>query len=420
MNDGTFGVTGAVEPFDADLVERLETHSFDRVKSLQWRNRDLDFASLDRLRDSLREAPREGRLTRARSADDVTALESVSHDREVAAIADRAAAPSAGCGTSARSPTTARSRQQNHAELVATLYRFLMAPAERIPEDWFAKQVALRRPHRRRHRHACQPHRPHPHLDLRLQPGRLARRSARTGRSARARSRTACRTRCTSALTQRFVDRRTSALMRGLKEKDELDAEIAEDGAVHVEKPVRRPPARLPLSSPTRRPRASTARPRAMLPAHVLAKELDMRVRRVVCGQERCLQAQPQRPVLWREQEIARLEAGEDPAQADRSSFLPTSTSRGRRQGKGAGTRLDDLASRTDRRASQAAGRDRRRQDICRPGPRHRLPSEGELRRAAARGGRRRDPLARSAGAGAAAQVRRPLRRLQYLLSRSC
>ena len=37
-------------------------------------------------------------------------------------------------------------------------------------------------------------------------------------------------------LTQRFVDRRTSALMRGLKEKDELYAEIADDGAVHVEK----------------------------------------------------------------------------------------------------------------------------------------------------------------------------------------
>ena len=37
-------------------------------------------------------------------------------------------------------------------------------------------------------------------------------------------------------LTQRFVDRRTSALMKGLKEKDELYAEIADDGAVHVEK----------------------------------------------------------------------------------------------------------------------------------------------------------------------------------------
>jgi len=87
MNDGTFGVTGVVEPFSSDLIDRLETHTFEPVKSLQWRNRDLDFASLDRLRDSLREAPREGRLARARSADDMLALESVSHDREVTAFA---------------------------------------------------------------------------------------------------------------------------------------------------------------------------------------------------------------------------------------------------------------------------------------------------------------------------------------------
>src|SRR3989440_12361447 len=68
MNDGTFGVTGTVESLSADLIDRLETHTFDSVKSLQWRNRDLDFASLDRLRDSLREAPREGRLARPRTA----------------------------------------------------------------------------------------------------------------------------------------------------------------------------------------------------------------------------------------------------------------------------------------------------------------------------------------------------------------
>ena len=33
-------------------------------------------------------------------------------------------------------------------------------------------------------------------------------------------------------LTQRFVDRRTSALMKGMRDKDELHADIAEDGLV--------------------------------------------------------------------------------------------------------------------------------------------------------------------------------------------
>src|SRR5262245_2522760 len=87
MNDGTFGVTGGVQTFAADAIERLETHTFDSVKSLQWRNRDLDFGSLDRLRESLRQAPVEQRLSRARMADDTLALENISGDPEVAALA---------------------------------------------------------------------------------------------------------------------------------------------------------------------------------------------------------------------------------------------------------------------------------------------------------------------------------------------
>ena len=109
MNDGTFGVTGAVEAFSSDLIDRLETHTFEPVKSLQWRNRDLDFASLDRLRDSLREAPREGRLARAR----MRRRHAGARDRQPRPRGDGvrrlAAARSAACGTSARCPTTARS-----------------------------------------------------------------------------------------------------------------------------------------------------------------------------------------------------------------------------------------------------------------------------------------------------------------------
>src|SRR5262245_4483355 len=87
MNDGRFGVTGDVPPFEQDLIDRLETHTFDSVKTLQWRNRKLDCSSLEALRNSLREAPRETRLVRARTADDVMALETVSADPEICVLA---------------------------------------------------------------------------------------------------------------------------------------------------------------------------------------------------------------------------------------------------------------------------------------------------------------------------------------------
>jgi ATP-dependent RNA helicase SUPV3L1/SUV3 len=168
MNDGTFGVTADATPFDADLIERLETHTFDTVKVLQWRSRQLDFGSLDRLRESLRQAPREARLQRARMADDVLALETICGDHE---IAGRATTPVAveRLWAVCQVPDYRKISPQNHAELVATLYKFLMAPGGRIPEDWFAEQVALA------DRTDGQSPRPHSHVDVRFEPVRLAR-----------------------------------------------------------------------------------------------------------------------------------------------------------------------------------------------------------------------------------------------------
>src|ERR671912_686024 len=59
MRDGTFGTSGRCPPFDAETVQALENHVFDPVRILQWRNPDLDFSSLARLRDSLGVQPRE-------------------------------------------------------------------------------------------------------------------------------------------------------------------------------------------------------------------------------------------------------------------------------------------------------------------------------------------------------------------------
>ena len=87
LNDGTFGVTGGVPVLSAELIERLESHTFDSVKVLQWRNRDLDYASVSELQESLRAMPREQRLVRARTADDVEVLEIVSRDPDVMAKA---------------------------------------------------------------------------------------------------------------------------------------------------------------------------------------------------------------------------------------------------------------------------------------------------------------------------------------------
>lgn len=310
MNDGTFGVTGDVEPFDNDLVERIETHTFDTVKLLQWRNRSLDFASLDALRDSLRAFPREGRLARARMADDVIALETVSQDRELVDLV-RGPAATAILWDVCQVPDYRKISSQNHAELVATLYKFLMTGEERIPEDWFAKQVALA---------------DRTDGDIDTLANRIAHIRTWTFVSNRAHwlrdpEHWQDRTRAIEdslsdalheQLTQRFVDRRTSALMRGMRDKDGLAADIGEDGAIHVENHY---VGRLKgfIFSPDAQAEGIHGKAARNAAAQVLAKELSMRTRRVAAAKSDAFKLTRQGRILWRGEEVARLEPGEHP-----------------------------------------------------------------------------------------------------------
>lgn len=313
MNDGTFGVTGAADPFDADIIERLESHSFDPVRVLQWRNRSLDFRSLDALRESLREMPREQRLTRARMADDVLALEMVSADREVAELASAPAAV-AKLWDVCQVPDYRKISGQNHAELVGQLYKYLMSPEERIPEDWFAKQVQFA---------------DRTDGDIDTLANRIAHIRTWTFVSNRAdwlqdpahwqgRARAiedALSDALHERLTQRFVDLRTSALVKGMRDKDELNAEIADDGAVQVEnhfvgrlKGFRFQPDPAALSDQSINGKAARA-----ATAQVLEREYGMRARRVASAKADALKLTRRGLVLWRDEEIAKVEAGADP-----------------------------------------------------------------------------------------------------------
>ena len=73
--NGTFGITSRVEPFDEALTEQLESHVFEPLKVFQWRTSKLDFSSMRTLRDSFDAAPTSPRLVKAPVGDDITTLE---------------------------------------------------------------------------------------------------------------------------------------------------------------------------------------------------------------------------------------------------------------------------------------------------------------------------------------------------------
>src|SRR5437660_8130055 len=83
MRDGTFGTTGRCQPFEPELVQALESHSFEPLKLLQWRNTQLDFASVGALQASLAHIPSEQGLTREPIAEDILVLDHAARDDDI-------------------------------------------------------------------------------------------------------------------------------------------------------------------------------------------------------------------------------------------------------------------------------------------------------------------------------------------------
>ena len=122
-------------------MQALESHAFESVKVLQWRNTELDFSSLGALAASLAMTPTQQGLTRAPIGEDILVLEHAARDDGVREIAKTRSAIER-LWDVCQVPDYRKISPSAHAELVVTLYGFLMREG-RIPTDWFARQVAL-------------------------------------------------------------------------------------------------------------------------------------------------------------------------------------------------------------------------------------------------------------------------------------
>jgi ATP-dependent RNA helicase SUPV3L1/SUV3 len=142
MNDGTFGVTAEVEPFDQEMIDRLENHNFDNVRNLQWRNTDLDFRSMDGLRKSLGYLPKDGALTRAQNAPDIRALEAMCRDSSILGLI-KSSSDVGKAWEVCQVPDYRNISPAEHAHLVGRIISYLRTGPGFISEDWFAKQLNM-------------------------------------------------------------------------------------------------------------------------------------------------------------------------------------------------------------------------------------------------------------------------------------
>ncbi|MEJ5901560.1 helicase-related protein [Ochrobactrum teleogrylli] len=232
LRDGTFGVTGQVQPFDDEMVERVEAHNFDPVKVLQWRTERFDFSSIEALRRSLETpAPVEG-LAKALPAVDQQALENLSKDGEIVRLATTPARIELLWDACAL-PDYRKIAPAQHADIIASIYQDLVRRGS-VDEDYMSEQV--RRADSTEGEIDTLSHRV---AQIRTwtfvshRPGWLADPTHWQEKTREIEDRLSDALH--ERLTKRFVDRRTSVLMRRLRENAMLEAEISPAGDVSVE-----------------------------------------------------------------------------------------------------------------------------------------------------------------------------------------
>jgi ATP-dependent RNA helicase SUPV3L1/SUV3 len=318
MNPGTFGVTGEARAPEAEVVEAIEEHRFAPVTKLHWRNTDLSFGSIERLIASLESYTHHDWLTRVRESDDLRALRAladmpeirdrVKDGRDVRLLWDVCSIPDFR-GISAG----------EHAGLLARIFEFLHLGGA-VPDDWLARHIARidrvdgdietlsrRLAHIRTWTYVAQ------------------RRGWVSDESHWREATRAVEDRLSDALharlTQRFVDRRTSVLMRRLKQKESLVAEVNDKGEVTVEGEFigRIEGFRFRTDETATTDEARTLRSASLV---ALRPQFHLRADRFYNAPDTELDYTEQGGLMWGDQAVGKLVVGADPLRPQVAAFV--------------------------------------------------------------------------------------------------
>jgi ATP-dependent RNA helicase SUPV3L1/SUV3 len=318
MSDGTFGVTGEAELLDEGVAQAIMDHRFAPVRKLQWRNARLQFGSPEALIRSLEVAPDHEMLVRSRDADDLLALKSLSAEAEVAARATDG--PSVKLlWDVCRIPDFRGISHAEHAQLLETVYGYLHEKG-RVPGDWMARQV----------QRIDRTDGDIDTLSKRLSFIRtwtyVAQRTGWVDDESHWRGETrAVEDRLSDALherlTQRFVDRRTSVLLRRLKQKEALLAEVNDKGEVTVEGEFvgRLEGFRFRQDQDASGQEAKTLRQASL---QALAPHFSLRADRFYNAPDTEIDFTEQGGLMWGTEAVGKLVAGSDPLKPTVTAFV--------------------------------------------------------------------------------------------------
>ncbi|MFL2785409.1 MAG: helicase-related protein [Paracoccaceae bacterium] len=318
MADGSFGVTGEAPALDEMVADAIMEHRFAPLKRLQWRNSLLQFGSPERLISSLEQPADSPHLFKAREADDLMALKTLTQMPDLRDAMHDANSVQL-LWDVCRVPDFRGLGHADHTSLLAGIFTYLHKKGT-VPDDWFARQI----------NRIDKTDGDIDTLSNRLAFIRtwtyVAQRSGWVHDENHWRGATrAVEDRLSDALherlTQRFVDRRTSVLLRRLKQKEALLAEVNDNGEVTVEGEF---VGRLEGFRFRRDKDASGQEAKAIQAASLqaLVPHFHLKTDRFYNAPDTEMDFTDQGGLMWGEQAVGKLMAGDDPLKPKISAFV--------------------------------------------------------------------------------------------------
>ena len=140
LNNGTFGITGECKEINSEEVELLESHKFEEIQYLFWRNSNLNFNNPFVLIKSLDEKPNEKWLRKIHECEDEKALKFFLRDKNLENIEFNKEKLSL-LWECCQIPDFVKKTYGNHYDVIGNVFKFLNSKKGKISNDFMHLQL---------------------------------------------------------------------------------------------------------------------------------------------------------------------------------------------------------------------------------------------------------------------------------------
>ena len=142
LNDGSFGITGDAGEINSKEIELIESHKFEEINMLYWRNSKLNFSTSSNLLKSLEEKPKQDWLKRIHECEDEKVLKYFLKENN-SKIENNNENQLKLLWECCQIPDFVKKNYGQHLEVVEKVFGFLNGKGGKVTNQYMKKQLQL-------------------------------------------------------------------------------------------------------------------------------------------------------------------------------------------------------------------------------------------------------------------------------------